>query len=122
MNKKSRPDLFVNVTNDAWFGNSSGPYQHLDIARMRTIEYGIPMARVANTGITAFIDPFGKIVERINLNQAGIIDVNLIKNLAPTIYEKYSYLPLTLLLLVMLMFLITPKGQKKNVTRKNHTS
>lgn len=122
LNKKSRPDLFVNVTNDAWFGNSSGPYQHLDIARMRTIEYGIPMARVANTGITAFIDPFGKIVERINLNQAGIIDVNLIKNLAPTIYEKYSYLPLTLLLLVMLMFLITPKGQKKNVTRKNHTS
>ena len=48
--------FFVNVTNDAWFGNSSAPFQHFDMARMRAIEYGIPLIRVANNGITAFVD------------------------------------------------------------------
>lgn len=118
---KARPDLLVNVTNDAWFGVSSGPYQHFDMARMRTIEYGIPLARVANTGITAFVDPFGRVVQKINLNQSGIIDVNLIKNLAPTIYEKYRCLPLMLLVLAAVLFLtFSPKSY--NVTRQNHTS
>jgi len=119
--KKNRPDLLVNLTNDAWFGVSSGPYQHFDMARMRSIESGISLARVANTGITAFIDPFGRVVDRINLNQSGIIDVDLVKNLAPTIYEKYSYKPLVLLVLAILLFLIfTPK--RHNVTRQNHTN
>ncbi len=118
---KSRPDLLVNLTNDAWFGVSSGPYQHFDMARMRTIEYGIPLARVANTGITAFVDPFGRVVDKINLNQSGIIDVNLIKNLAPTVYEKYRYWPLMLLVLAVVLFLnFSPKSY--NVTRQNHTS
>ena len=118
---KSRPDLLVNVTNDAWFGVSTGPYQHFDMARMRTIEYGIALARVANTGVTAFVDPFGRVVDKINLNQSGIIDVNLIKNLAPTIYEKYRYYPLMLLVLAVVLFLtFSPKSY--NVTRQNHTS
>ena len=120
VNKKSRPDLFVNLTNDAWFGDSSGPYQHFDMTRMRAIEYGIPMARVANTGITAFIDPFGRVVNKINLNHSGIIDVNLIENLAPTIYGQYMYIPLMLLTAVVLLFLILlPKSL--HVTRQNHT-
>jgi len=119
--KKNRPDLLINLTNDAWFGVSSGPYQHFDMARMRSIESGISLARVANTGITAFIDPFGRVVDKINLNQSGIIDVDLIKNLAPTIYEKYSYTPLISLVMAMLLFLIfTPKSH--NVTRQNHTN
>lgn len=119
LDQNSRPDLLVNLTNDAWFGNSSGPYQHLDAAKMRVIEYGIPMARAANTGVTAFIDPFGRVVKKINLNQFGIIDVNLIESLAPTIYEKYMYIPLTLVITTMLLFLIfLPKSH--NVIRQDH--
>jgi apolipoprotein N-acyltransferase len=88
IDKKQRPDLFVNLTNDAWFGKSSGPYQHFDMARMRSIEYGIPLVRVANTGISAFIDPFGRVVDEIGLNEEGIIDVAIIKPLPETIYGK----------------------------------
>jgi apolipoprotein N-acyltransferase len=106
INKNSRPDLFVNVTNDAWFGNSSGPYQHFDMTKMRSIEYGISMARAANTGISAFINPFGQVIKEIKLNHSGIIDVNLIKNLDPTIYEKYSYAPLVLLIVALMSLLI----------------
>lgn len=120
INKKSRPELFVNLTNDAWFGVSSGPYQHFDMAKMRAIEYGISLARVANTGITAFVDPFGRVVEKIDLNQTGIIDVDLIKPLAPAIYEKYGYLSLFLLILPMLLILILNQPPKTHATRQNH--
>ncbi|MBP7710542.1 MAG: apolipoprotein N-acyltransferase [Rickettsiales bacterium] len=121
LNKNSRPDLFVNVTNDAWFGKSSGPYQHFDMSKMRAIEYAIPMARVANTGITAFIDPFGRVINKINLNQSGFIDVNLVSSLAPTIYEKYKYIPLVLLFVAtVLLLIILPKSS--NVVRQNHAN
>ncbi len=108
LNKKDqRPDLLVNLTNDTWFGNSSGPYQHFNMARMRAVEYGIPMARVANNGISAFIDPLGNSIKKLNLNQRAIIDVNLIKKLAPTVYEKYSYWPASILILLVLILSIT---------------
>ena len=106
INKKLRPDLLVNVTNDAWFGESTGPYQHLDMARMRSIEYGIPMARVANTGVTAYIDPMGRIVKQIKLNQEGIFDVFLLKKLDPTMYEIYRYNVLAILIAIILLFLV----------------
>lgn len=118
---QSRPQLLVNVTNDAWFGNSSGPYQHFDMARMRSIEQGISMARVANTGISAFIDPYGKVVESVNLNQPGIVDVNLIRNLEPTIYGSYGQKPLILLLATILLILLI-SNLKKNDSRKNNTN
>ncbi|NBV06154.1 MAG: apolipoprotein N-acyltransferase [Proteobacteria bacterium] len=118
INQQDRPDLLVNLTNDSWFGNSSGPYQHFDMARMRAVEYGIPLARVASTGITAFFDPFGRVVNQINLNQEGIIDVELVKKLEPTIYSRYYCA--TLLLLVSL--LVTFLYHKKNVIRQNYTS
>lgn len=121
LNKNSRPDLLVNLTNDAWFGKSSGPYQHLDAAKMRSIEYGIAMARIANTGVTAFIDPFGRIVDKIDLNQSGTIDVSLIKSLAPTIYGKYLASPLILLIAIIIIFL-TFSLVSKNATRQNHSS
>ena len=57
-------DVIINVTNDTWYGNSSGPYQHFEISRMRAIENGLPMLRVANNGISGFIDPVGRILEK----------------------------------------------------------
>jgi apolipoprotein N-acyltransferase len=69
-----RAKWLLNVTNDAWFGVSSGPYQHLQMARVRAVENGLPLIRAANTGISAVIDPFGRILRTLPLEQEGIID------------------------------------------------
>ncbi len=67
----------VNVTNDGWFGNTPGPYQHFQQARIRAVETGVPVIRAANTGISAFIDPLGRIVAGLDYGQKGIIDSTL---------------------------------------------
>src|SRR6185312_11063516 len=63
----ARPGWMVNVTNDGWFGLTTGPHQHLQQARLRTIEQGLPLVRAANTGISAVIDPVGRIVAHLPL-------------------------------------------------------
>jgi apolipoprotein N-acyltransferase len=74
-----RPGWMLNVTNDAWFGSSAGPYQHFHQAQVRAIEQGLPVARAANTGISAVIDPYGRILAEIRLGERGVIDANLPK-------------------------------------------
>jgi apolipoprotein N-acyltransferase len=83
-----RPGWMVNVTNDGWFGSSAGPYQHLAQARLRAVEQGLPVARAANTGISAMIDPFGRLLETIALNREGAIDTRLPQALSPTLYAR----------------------------------
>jgi apolipoprotein N-acyltransferase len=83
-----RPAWFVNVTDDSWFGPSSGPYQHLLTARVRAIEEGIPVARAANTGISAVIDPFGRTIATLPLAHLGVLDAPLPRSLAPTLYAR----------------------------------
>jgi len=70
-------DLIVNITNDAWFGNTSGPYQHLDAAKLRAVENRKPVLRVANSGITVVINPHGQIIDKIKLNKKGYLDIEL---------------------------------------------
>lgn len=107
VDKNHRPDVFVNLTNDAWFGNSSGPYQHFDMAKMRAIEYGIPLIRVANTGITAFVDQFGREFARLEMNEMDIVDVELIKSNGSTIYADFGHIPVGFVVLFLLIILIT---------------
>lgn len=106
LDHKNPPQFLLNLTNDAWFGSSSGPYQHLDMVRMRAIENGMPIIRVANSGISALIDPMGRIVVAIPLNKKGVADVMLMEKLPPTPYLKYKNSFLFVLVLVILAFLI----------------
>lgn len=77
-------DVIITITNDAWYGNSSGPYQHFAISKIRAIEYGLPLIRAANNGISAVIDPVGRVVKKLNLNEINILDSKLPKKLTET--------------------------------------
>jgi apolipoprotein N-acyltransferase len=95
-----RPAFLMQLTNDAWFGKGQGPLQHLAQARMRAIEQGLPMARVANTGVSAMIDPKGRIIGSLALNTAGFLDAALPEPLAPTHYSRFGEWPFLVVLLI----------------------
>ena len=95
-----RPSLLLQITNDAWFGEFSGPYQHLAQARMRAVEQGLPMIRVANTGVSAVIDARGRVIASIPLGVHGYLDARQPKALPSTLYAKTGDWPVTFILLL----------------------
>ncbi len=110
-----RPRLTVLITNDAWFGKFSGPYQHLAQGRARAIEQGVPMVRVAQTGVSAMIDGKGRITASIGLGTGGAAVAALPPELPPTLYARTGDLPVLIFLLVGLAGLALTQARRKAV-------
>jgi apolipoprotein N-acyltransferase len=90
--RKDRPSFLLNVTNDAWYGYTSGPFQHLGIAQTRAVEEGLPLIRAAKTGVSAVITPFGDIVASRALDTQGVLDYPLPPALKPTLFAQFGNL------------------------------
>ncbi|WP_407167590.1 apolipoprotein N-acyltransferase [Bradyrhizobium sp. ORS 111] len=106
IDRDERPGWIINVTNDGWFGLSTGPYQHLQQARLRSIEEGLPLVRAANTGISAVIDPVGRIVAQLGLGLEGVLDAGLPAAIAPTIYARIGNIPAAAIVIVALAIVL----------------
>ncbi len=99
----ARPGWIVNVTNDGWFGISTGPYQHFQQARLTAIEEGLPIVRAANTGISAVIDPLGRVLNALPLGTEGILDAPLPRSLPPPLYTRFGDAPAAVMVVLALM-------------------
>lgn len=99
-----RPQWLLNLTNDSWFGTSSGPYQHLAAARLRTVEEGLPLVRVANSGISVVIDAHGRTLGELALATAGVLDSPLPAAIPAPPYARFGNLTALLLAAAMAAF------------------
>jgi len=106
----ARPGLMLNVTNDGWFGVTTGPYQHLAQARLRAVEQGLPMVRSANTGVSAIIDPFGRILGSTSLGIEAVLDGSLPKALPATYYSQHWRLAPAVAWLIVLLGALMRRG------------
>jgi apolipoprotein N-acyltransferase len=102
-----RPDFLLNVSNDGWFGRTIGPYQHLHQARIRAVEEGLPLIRAANTGISAAVDPYGRILAMAGLGQTTVVESRLPAAIAQAVYARWRNAVITLLLAACFLVLVT---------------
>jgi apolipoprotein N-acyltransferase len=114
----ARPAFLLQVTNDAWFGTHAGPQQHLAHARMRAIEQGLPLARAANTGVSAMIDPYGRVTASLPLGQAGFVDAPLPAPFTSTFYSRTGDTPIVITLVLLLAVVFT--RHRKNVVPESN--
>ena len=116
----ARPAWLLNISNDAWFGATSGPWQHLNIAGYRAIESGLPIARATPTGVSTMIDAFGRPGTRLGLGQMGVIDAQLPPALPQTLYGRWGDIGLMLMILgsLLLELALRLRGKSKGIDRE----
>ena len=102
-----RADFLLNVTNDGWFGRTTGPHQHFHQARVRGVEEGLPLVRAANTGVSAIIDSYGRTVARSRLGETAMIEAPLPAAIAPPFYAQWRVLMAVLSLAVCMLMTFT---------------
>lgn len=108
-----RPDWILQITNDAWFGTVSGPFQHAAQARLRAIEQGLPLVRVANTGLTEVIDARGRITASLPFGTSGFLDAALPAALSAPPYARWGEMPALLLLAACFLWALRkPKSRQ----------
>ena len=113
VSETSRPDWLLNVTNDAWFGHTAGPYQHFTMSRVRAVEEGLPMVRVANTGISGVADAYGRIVVQSDLGETRVIDTSLpvaLKSATP--YARWGDAGILVILMVLAAYTASVKAPR----------
>ena len=111
--KNSEPDLYINISNDAWFSDSSAPWQHLEIARSRTLEYQKPMLRVTNNGVSAIIDATGKIKVHSTQFVEQVITGDIMPTKGKTPFSWLQNYPLLIIALFLLGFLFYQSKYKE---------
>lgn len=99
---KGRAEWMLNITNDAWFGTSDGPYQHLALAKMRAVEEGLPVVRAANTGVSAVIDPFGRILRQVPIGVAAILDMPLPQAVSESLLSSRQKIIISLIFIFLI--------------------
>ncbi|MBN42274.1 MAG: apolipoprotein N-acyltransferase [Alphaproteobacteria bacterium] len=108
-----RPGWLLNLTNDAWFGAFAGPQQHFAIASARAVEEGIPMVRVANTGVSAVVDPYGRVIARLDIGEEGVLDSGLPAALPETLFARRGELvPVALAVFLLVVALLLGRERK----------
>jgi apolipoprotein N-acyltransferase len=107
-----RPGVLVNVTNDAWFGLTTGPYQHFHQARLRAVEQGLPLVRSANNGISAIVDPVGRVTASLSLDASGVIDHGLPRPAAPPPYAHLRGWSDLFIAIFMLGWFLTDRNRR----------
>lgn len=110
---KDGGDFMVTITNDAWFGNSSGPYQHFSMAVLRAIENRKPVIRAANTGISGFISSKGEVIKRTNLLERKTLTAEIRTNPKRTVYSRFGDLFAYICILITLFFMIFSQEKRR---------
>jgi apolipoprotein N-acyltransferase len=109
--RSDRPGWLVNLTNDGWFGRTAGPYQHLQQARVRAIEEGLPVVRAANTGISAVIDPLGRMLNWLPLGSEGVLDARLPEPIGETVFSRLGDGPVAVVIGACLVLLLRRRSR-----------
>jgi len=114
-----RPDWLLNVTNDAWYGDTPGPRQHFHQARLRAVEEGLPLVRAANTGISAIVDAYGNRISSLDVGEQGVVDGFLPSAGPPTVYSRYGDLTFWITVLGILCAAAINQFNKSNYDNRH---